>query len=59
MKNATKLIAAVVALVTFALQSQAVQDVVGGFISSHPNAAAIVAGVSAILALVHQPTKSS
>jgi hypothetical protein len=55
MSNVTKIIAAVVALVTLVLQSDAAQAVVGGFIGSHPNIAAIVAGIAAILALVHKP----
>ena len=58
MKNATKVVAAIVALATFALQSEAVQSAVGGVLTAHPNLAAIVAGLAAILALIHAPSKA-
>lgn len=55
MKNLTKIVAALVALLTMLLQNSAVQGAVGTFITAHPNLAALVGGLAAILALIHQP----
>jgi hypothetical protein len=55
MKNVTKIVLAVVAAVTTMLQVPAVHNLVIAAIAAHPDAAALVAGVSAVLALLHDP----
>jgi ABC-type uncharacterized transport system YnjBCD permease subunit len=55
MKNVTKILLAVVAAVTTTLQVPAVHNLVIAAIASHPDLAALVAGVSAVLALLHEP----
>ena len=56
MKNSTKVVAAVVGLLTVVLQSASAQQYVSGYIGAHPNISAFIAGVGAILALIHKPT---
>jgi hypothetical protein len=56
MKNVTKIMAAIVGLATLAAQLPGVQEAIGGVMSAHPNVAAIVGGIAAILALLHIPT---
>lgn len=56
MKTFTKILASVIAIATLVLQAPAVQTVIGGFFSAHPNVSAILGGVFSILALVHQPS---
>jgi hypothetical protein len=55
MKNVTKIVLAVVAAVTTVLQVPAVHNLVIAAIAAHPDVAALVAGVSAVLALLHDP----
>lgn len=57
-KNVTKIIAGVIAGATAVLQIPAVQVAVAHFLSAHPAVSAVVAGVSAILALLHNPKVS-
>ena len=58
MKNSTKIVGAVILLLTGVLQIGPVQDIVVAFIASHPAIAAAVAGLSSILALLHKPAQS-
>ena len=55
MKNVTKIVLAIVAAVTTVLQVPAVHDLVIAAIAAHPDVAALAAGVSAVLALLHDP----
>lgn len=55
MKNSTKVFVTIVGLLTALMQIPSVQMAVAGLISAHPAVASIIAGVSSILALVHQP----
>ncbi len=57
MKNFTKIIAGVISAITLAFQLPQVQQAVGGFFAAHPNVSALLAGLAAILALVHNPAK--
>ena len=55
MKNLTKIVLAVVAAVTTVLQVPEVHNLVIAAIAAHPDVAALAAGVSAVLALLHDP----
>jgi hypothetical protein len=55
MKNVTKVVAAVVALLTAVLQVPTVQHDIGLALTAHPNVAAIIAGITAIGMLIHNP----
>ena len=55
MKNVTKFALAVVAALTTLLQVPAVHNLVIAAIAAHPDVAALAAGVSTVLALVHDP----
>jgi hypothetical protein len=55
MKNVTKIVAGVVALLTAVLQVPTVQHDIGIALTAHPNIAAILAGITAIGMLIHQP----
>jgi len=55
MKNVTKIALAVVAALTTMLQVPAVHNLVIAAIAAHPDVAALAAGLSAVLALVHDP----
>ena len=57
MKNVTKIALAVVAALTTLLQVPAVHNLVIAAIAAHPDVAALAAGISAVLALVHDPKK--
>ena len=57
MKNVTKIVLAVVAAVTTMLQVPAVHNLVIAAIAAHPDVAALAAGVSAVLALLHDPNR--
>jgi hypothetical protein len=59
MKDLTKIIASIVAVLTVLLQTATVQQFLASVLASHPNLSAIVAGLAAILALFHQPEKPS
>lgn len=56
MKNATKIVAAIIALATALAQVPAVQVAVSSFLTAHTGISAIVAGVAAVLALFHTPS---
>lgn len=56
MKTATKIMLGITAAVTAVMQSEAVQAFVTSFISHHPALAAVIAGASTALALIHQPS---
>lgn len=58
MKNLTKVFASIVAVLTVVLQVPAVQQGVASVLHSHPGISAAVAGITAILALVHNPSAS-
>jgi hypothetical protein len=55
MRNVTKILLAVVAAVTTMLQVPVVHNLVIAAVAAHPDVAALAAGVSAILALLHDP----
>ncbi len=55
MKTLTKVVGGVVAIATLLLQTQPVQTAVGGVLASHPNVGAVLGGIMAILALIHNP----
>jgi len=55
MKSVTKIVLALVAAVTTMLQVPEVHNLVIAAISAHPDVAALAAGVSAVLALLHDP----
>ena len=55
MKNLTKTLLAGVAALTTILQVPEVHNLVIATIAAHPDAAALTAGVSAVLALLHEP----
>jgi hypothetical protein len=55
MNNLTKIFAAVIAIVTLVVQTPAVQAALVAFFTAHPIFSTLVGGVSAILALIHQP----
>jgi Ca2+/Na+ antiporter len=56
MKNATKIIGAVVGtFVAIVTASPDIQHAIAGAVSAHPAIAALVAGLSTILSLVHDP----
>jgi hypothetical protein len=55
MRKVTKFVLAVVAAVTTLLQVPTVHNLVIAAIAAHPDMAALVAGVSAVLALLHDP----
>jgi hypothetical protein len=55
MKNVTKFALAAVAALTTLLQVPAVHSLVVAAIAAHPDVAALAAGVSAVLALLHDP----
>ena len=63
MKKVTKILIASLALLGTALQSADVQHYIASalipLVHNHPNLSAIVAAVTAILALVHDPKSSS
>ena len=56
MKTVTKVLAGVIAALTALAQVPAVQAAVAAFVTSHPSVATLVAGLSAVLALLHVPT---
>jgi len=58
MKNVTKIVLALVAAVTTMLQVPAVHNLVIATIAAHPDLAALTAGVTAVLALLHDPKAS-
>lgn len=58
MKNATKIVGAVVAAVTAIFQIPAVQQALWGYVSAHPGISSALVGTSAILALIHDPKES-
>lgn len=55
MKNSTKIIAGIVAALTAVIQVPEVQHAIAGAIAAHPSISSLAAGISAILALVHNP----
>ena len=55
MRNVTKILLAAVAAVTTVLQVPAVHDLVIAAIAAHPDVAALAAGLSTVLALLHDP----
>jgi hypothetical protein len=55
MKNSTKIIGAVIALLTSLLGIPSVQAAVTSFLGTHPVVSAVIAAVTAILALLHNP----
>jgi hypothetical protein len=55
MRNVTKIVLAVVAALTTVLQVPAVHNQAIAAIAAHPDVAALVAGLSAVLALLHDP----
>ncbi len=55
MKNLTKVLAGVIAALVALLQVPAVSSFVTSFLTAHPGLSALVGGLSAILALFHQP----
>ena len=55
MKNVTKILLAVVAAVTAMLQVPGIHNLAITAVAAHPNAAALVAGISTVLALLHDP----
>lgn len=55
MKNITKIVAGAVALVTAVLQIPSVQHQIALVLGTHPNIAAIIAGITAIGMLIHNP----
>jgi len=55
MKNVTKIVLAIVAAVTTLLQVPSVHNLVIAAIAAHPDVAALLAGVSAVVALLHDP----
>jgi hypothetical protein len=59
MKTFTKVFASVIAVLTLVAQTPIVQGVVTGFLTAHPAVSTLVAGVGAILALVHNPAQQS
>lgn len=59
MKNTTKVVAAIIALITGIVQVPGIQQVIVHQIDVHPAVAAGVAGLSSILAIVYQPSKQA
>lgn len=59
MKNTTKVVAAIVSLITMIGTMPDVQHAVAAFYTAHPIVAAIVAGISTVLALFHNPQASA
>jgi len=55
MKNVTKIVLAAVAAVTAMLQVPEVHNLVIAVVAAHPDVAALAAGLSAVLALLHDP----
>lgn len=55
MKNSTKIVAAVIALLTAIVQVPDVQAAIAHFIALHPAAATLLGGASALIALIHNP----
>lgn len=55
MKNSTKVIAAIVALVTGIVQLPIVQESVVAFLAAHPTVSSLVVGIASVLALIHKP----
>ena len=55
MKNITKVLAGVIAAVTALLQVPAIQAALASVLTAHPSISAAIAGVAAILALLHAP----
>jgi hypothetical protein len=55
MNNATKIILAVIAALTAALQVPAVHDLVIAAIQAHPDLGSLVGGLLTVLALLHNP----
>ena len=58
MKNATKIILAIVGAVTAALQVPAVHNLVLAAIAAHPDVAALLGGITTVVALLHEPKKN-
>lgn len=58
MKDSTKVIVAIVGLLTTVVQLPSIQLAVTHFISTHAAVAAIVAGIATILALLHVPVNT-
>lgn len=56
MKNSTKVIVAIIGLLTSAAEYKPVQDAVAHFLASHTTVALIVGGLAAVLATLHVPT---
>jgi hypothetical protein len=59
MKDMTKTLVAVVALLTTLLQVPAVHDLAVAAIAAHPDLAALAAGAATVLALLHDPHAQS
>lgn len=58
MKNATKVIGAIIGLLTFVVQIDSVQHAIVSFITTHPAVALALTGISGLIALVHNPKAS-
>ncbi len=59
MKDATKVILAIVGLLTGILQIPSIQAAVVAAITAHPAVAAVIGGISAVLAVLHVPTTAA
>lgn len=59
MKDSTKVVAAVIALLTAIVQFSSVQTAIVSFLTAHPAVALSVTGLSALLALIHNPQSTS
>ena len=59
MKSSTKIVAAVIALITGVLQIPSIQAAVVAFLSGHPAWTVALTGVAGILALIHVPTATA
>jgi len=55
MKNVTKIVAGVIAALTALLQVPVISTAVINFFGSHPTISSLLGGLTAVIALLHQP----
>lgn len=59
MKNSTKIVTALIALVTGIVEIPSIQHAITSYITLHPAVALSATGIASIVALLHTPTKDA
>lgn len=59
MKSSTKVVSAIIALLTAVVQISSIQHAILSFVAAHPAVSLVLTGLSSILALLHVPVKDA